>query len=449
MTAAWPLSWKGGLTLVKNKRLTSQDSLTTEEDPMKESFDKKQVSSTTPTLSQVDSTDTTHDLLQAQQGTISSLKVQLADIMMTNAQNEATVSTLTYQLNKVKKQTLIDQSQLKALRNQVASLEAENMDLQYQNGKLQNECTLSRFLNGSKQVLEFPHLCPVDDTIPEGDGLAGKYTFTAALGEGHLGLVFAANIPGTNKAFAIKRIEKKKLFSHRIVAQLDLEVKALKYTQHPNVVKLHATIHGPKYFYIVMEKCMSDLHHYNERYPLSKDELRECMIGIFRALRFIHTRSFAHLDVKPDNVLCAPRGRGLTALDIRLCDFGLCVEASGQGPSVLCPGGRIVGTPNFFAPEMTDDGLLDASLADMWSAGSTLLEIAYGFPKEWQDAYEAIGLDGDAGAFVRRTNKMLGPMRKTPQLDPWQNLLVKHLLVDSASRASSTSIFHHPWFAML
>mmetsp|Transcript_14217 Transcript_14217/g.39411 ORF Transcript_14217/g.39411 Transcript_14217/m.39411 type:complete len:174 (-) Transcript_14217:2302-2823(-) len=158
---------------------------------------------------------------------------------------------------------------------------------------------------------------------------------------------------------------------------------------------------------------------------------------------------FLFSSIKPDNILVAAASPkkgmqpSISAESIRLCDFGLCAARGigGRG-SVLLEGGHVMGTANFFAPELSlDTTIVDGTLADMWSAGATLLELAWGFPPEWTDAYEVWD---EASNFLDEMDAFLKPYREE-ELEPVTDLLFKHLLVPPDQRIHSVNVLFHPW----
>ncbi|KAJ7447205.1 kinase-like domain-containing protein [Mycena latifolia] len=96
-----------------------------------------------------------------------------------------------------------------------------------------------------------------------------------------------------------------------------------------------------------------------------------------RALAYLHdpTRSIAHRDVKPANILLTPQGR------VVLIDFGIARDDSGDSRGDLWPEypGEIyfeVSTGAYRAPELLfGTRAYDAAAIDMWSIGTVLAEM--------------------------------------------------------------------------
>jgi serine/threonine protein kinase len=71
-------------------------------------------------------------------------------------------------------------------------------------------------------------------------------------------------------------------------------------------------------------------------------------------------------------------------------------DALGNGmtngaPSLYAHGCSVIGTPGFYAPEMVERARFDAMAADMWSAGTCLLEFTIGLTDFWWATYEQYG----------------------------------------------------------
>ena len=368
------------------------------------------------------------------------------------AESEALAETLTAKVNNATEQLAFTRGEVKRLRKKTIQLEEENYALKSSNIEVSECCAMYRFRHETEQVEEFPSLCPVDDTLLESDTYVGDYKLLETLGEGNMGTVISARSALSEDELAIKKIDKKYLYEYYFIRQLDLEVSALRSCrEHPNINQLKETMHSPKNFYLVLEKGWIDVHAYSQIECLSELTIREIMIGLFRALEFVHARSFAHLDVKPDNILLTFPSSGIvTSNNVRLCDFGLCMHSAGSpAGTVLGKGGEVIGTTNFFAPELVLAGeVYDAVLADVWSSGASLMELAFGFPNEWLDAYKAFRRD-DGYNLVDTIYGLLDELRDVfdiGEASTLSDLLINHILVRPDERKNSTNVMSHKWF---
>ncbi|XP_016939319.2 death-associated protein kinase related [Drosophila suzukii] len=103
---------------------------------------------------------------------------------------------------------------------------------------------------------------------------------------------------------------------------------------------------------------------------LTEAQGRHCMREVLKALKFLHDRSIAHLDLKPQNILLA----GERIEDgLKLCDFGISRVVS-EGINVR----EMAGTPDYVAPEVLQYEPLSL-LTDIWSVGVLTYVLLSGF----------------------------------------------------------------------
>lgn len=93
---------------------------------------------------------------------------------------------------------------------------------------------------------------------------------------------------------------------------------------------------------------------------LTEAETRICMRQILKAVQFLHKRSIAHLDLKPQNILLT--GKRIED-GLKLCDFGIS-RVIENGSKVR----EILGTPDYVAPEVLQYEPLSLQ-TDIWSIG--------------------------------------------------------------------------------
>ena len=105
-------------------------------------------------------------------------------------------------------------------------------------------------------------------------------------------------------------------------------------------------------------------------------------LGIARGLAFVHRKGWAHCDIKPENILICDADSP-AASKVLIADFGFAQPPPATGLT------KRRGSPGFIAPEIrtcSDVEGYDGRIADMWSAGLTILELFLGcerFDGEW------------------------------------------------------------------
>uniref|UniRef100_A0A182W4C6 non-specific serine/threonine protein kinase n=1 Tax=Anopheles minimus TaxID=112268 RepID=A0A182W4C6_9DIPT len=128
------------------------------------------------------------------------------------------------------------------------------------------------------------------------------------------------------------------------------------------VVKLHAVHETRSEIALILELATGgELQTLiDEQGQLTEQTTRVCMREILRALKHMHSKSIAHLDLKPQNILLA----GKTVDDgLKLCDFGIARYIAEKNKIY-----EIVGTPDYVAPEVLHFDPLSLQ-TDIWSIG--------------------------------------------------------------------------------
>jgi serine/threonine protein kinase len=116
------------------------------------------------------------------------------------------------------------------------------------------------------------------------------------------------------------------------------------------------------------------------------DYIRQAALGLQHA----HERGLVHRDIKPTNLLRANQGGVVKLLDLGLARLQETDEDSsssyteapvgGLQHSVLTQTGKVMGTPDYIAPEQARDSHNVDIRADLYSMGCTLYFLLAGFP---------------------------------------------------------------------
>jgi serine/threonine protein kinase len=184
------------------------------------------------------------------------------------------------------------------------------------------------------------------------------------LGEGGLGVVYAAHDEKLNRRVAIKVLRRR---SDAQVRQRVLnEARHTAALGDPAVVTVFSVLDETDPPAIVME--------FVEGYPfdrfaahLSFEQKARLLREVARGLSVAHARGLIHRDLKPDNVIVGPDMRP------RILDFGLALsleEAARQG-------GGFEGTPLYASPEQALGKPLSAA-SDVFSFGSLMFKVLTG-----------------------------------------------------------------------
>ena len=210
----------------------------------------------------------------------------------------------------------------------------------------------------------------------------GPYRIVRKLGEGGMGVVYAAEDERLHRAVAIKTI--RDVTDSSVRERFMREARAAASLSHPNVCQLFDIGETGGTPFLVMELLDGEsLAEHLARGPISLAEALRIALAILTALDALHGRGFVHRDLKPSNVF-------ITGFGVKLLDFGLARElhppklsadatTMQPGSSPLTLSGMIVGTPRYMAPEQILGGTVDAR-TDLFSVAVLLYEMVTGAP---------------------------------------------------------------------
>ena len=211
----------------------------------------------------------------------------------------------------------------------------------------------------------------------------GPYRIVRKLGEGGMGVVYAAEDERLHREVAIKTLRADGDGSSR--ERFMREARAAASVSHPNVCQLFDIGDEEGRPFLVMELLEGEsLAERLRRGALPLPEATQTGLGILTALEALHGRGFIHRDLKPSNVFMTKHG-------VKLLDFGLvgrtnAVTISADsttlrpgGDAPLTASGMLVGTPRYMAPEQLLGAQIDARV-DLFAAGTLLYEMISGQP---------------------------------------------------------------------
>jgi tetratricopeptide (TPR) repeat protein len=266
----------------------------------------------------------------------------------------------------------------------------------------------------------------------------GRYVVLEALGEGGMGIVYAAYDPELDRRVAIKLL---RAGHGDPEARLRLlrEAQAMARLSHPNVVAIYdvGTFDGQVFMALelVRGRSVGDWLKVSKR---TWPEVLEIFVAAGRGLAAAHAVGLVHRDFKPDNVLIADDGA------VKVMDFGLARAEAGRGEASglsgphegktldleLTRAGARMGTPAFMAPEQHLGGAVDAR-TDVFAFCVALYLGVYGdypFPTDSWASLQAAVLDGAVRAppaGVKAPQWLERALRRGLQLRPedrWQSM---------------------------
>jgi TolB-like protein len=203
----------------------------------------------------------------------------------------------------------------------------------------------------------------------------GHYTITHKLGEGGMGVVYAARDERLARPVALKRMSSL-AGGEAARRRFWREARAAASVNHPNICQIYEIGEDEGELFIAMELLEGEvLSARLQRGALSASQAVPIGLGMLAALSALHARGIIHRDLKPSNVF-------LTAHGVKLLDFGLArpeLEDSLETFTGVTRAGMVVGTPRYMSPEQADGAPADAR-SDLFAAGAILFEMLAGRP---------------------------------------------------------------------
>ncbi len=201
----------------------------------------------------------------------------------------------------------------------------------------------------------------------------GHYRLLSKLGEGGMGVVYAAADERLHRQVAIKMVRETSR-DPQSRERLWREARAAASVSHPNVCQLYDVGEANGELFIAMELLEGEsLSTRLARGPIPLVESGDITLSMLSALDAIHAQGLVHRDLKPSNVF-------LTAHGVKLLDFGLAravEEAGDETHAGITMAGTVMGTPHYMAPEQVTGDRLDAR-CDLFAVGGILFEILVG-----------------------------------------------------------------------
>ncbi|MBA3547968.1 MAG: serine/threonine protein kinase, partial [Nannocystis sp.] len=186
-----------------------------------------------------------------------------------------------------------------------------------------------------------------------GGARLGRYALLRVLGEGGMGVVFAAYDEELDRKVAIKLLRTRADGAAPERSWLLSEAKAMARLSHPNIVQVYDVGTCDGQLFLAMECVVGvTLLRWMRGGPKPWREVVPVLLQAGRGLQAAHEAGLVHRDFKPANVLVGGDGR------VRVLDFGL---AQLQGRGSGAPRAEhddshrttiVAGTPAYMAPEL-------------------------------------------------------------------------------------------------
>lgn len=224
--------------------------------------------------------------------------------------------------------------------------------------------------------------------------LLGPYVLLERIGAGGMGEVFKAQHRRLGRVAAVKVINKQRLEHPSAVHRFQRETEAAAQLSHPNIVAVHDADDAGDLHYLVMEYIDGiDLFRLLAKvgplpWALACEVVAQAALGLHHA----HELGYVHRDIKPQNILVAPRG-GLTKLNgalaferfvgatVKVLDMGLIrlqPHRLEDTQLALTQHGIVIGTMDYLPPEQARNAHRVDRRADLYSLGCSLYHVLTG-----------------------------------------------------------------------
>ncbi len=209
-----------------------------------------------------------------------------------------------------------------------------------------------------------------------GNTIAGRYKITRVIGEGGMGVVYAAFDHQVGREVAIKLVRRGSLADAKFMTRFRRELDITSHLRHPSTVRVfeHGETEDRRPF-MVMEllrgQCLAD--RLEDDGPVEELQALQYARQIAESLSEAHEHGIFHRDLKPDNIYVETVG--VTTV-VKVLDFGI---AGGIDSSRLTRAGEVFGTPQYMSPEQCNGQSLDHR-TDIYSLGCVLYEMLEGHP---------------------------------------------------------------------
>ncbi|MEZ4401494.1 MAG: serine/threonine-protein kinase [Kofleriaceae bacterium] len=219
--------------------------------------------------------------------------------------------------------------------------------------------------------------------------LDGRYQIERKIGEGGMGVVFAARHLVIERPLAIKVLKREVARDASTIKRFVQEARAASRIGHPNIVDVTDFGTTPDGMtYSVMEyvdgKTLSAAIKLGA--PMPADRALPIAAQIAQALQAAHDKGIVHRDLKPENVFLINRDGRRDF--VKIVDFGIAKVTPLDQSGALAPGkadgprltraGAVFGTPEYMAPEQAAGRSDNDGRVDVYALGTILYEMLTG-----------------------------------------------------------------------
>jgi tRNA A-37 threonylcarbamoyl transferase component Bud32/PAS domain-containing protein len=203
------------------------------------------------------------------------------------------------------------------------------------------------------------------------DMIGGRYIVEGQLGRGGMGRVLRVRHQALGKPFALKIIKSRIASNPKIREMFYREARLASALTHDNICSIVDFGQDDQFgLFMVMELLDGQTVHAKLKAggKLSPRIACDVMWQVADAVRFIHSRTILHGDIKTENIFLVKTTMARRL--VKLLDFGLARPDLGRTEGMD-------GTPEYIAPERID-GAPSSQASDIYALGIVLFELLTG-----------------------------------------------------------------------
>jgi serine/threonine-protein kinase len=207
----------------------------------------------------------------------------------------------------------------------------------------------------------------------------GEYVVERKIGEGGMGMIFAASHPIIGKRVAIKVLNPAMAANPEVVQRFIQEAKSVNQIRNRNIVDIFSfgTLPDGRSYFAMEFLEGESLAQRLARAPMPWHEAVGIWLQVASAVEAAHRQGIVHRDLKPDNIFLVPQPEGAF---VKVLDFGI-AKLMGDGPMGMTKTatGMPIGTPTYMSPEQAGGAAVDHR-TDLYAFGVILFEAIAGRP---------------------------------------------------------------------
>ncbi|XP_019128792.2 striated muscle preferentially expressed protein kinase isoform X2 [Larimichthys crocea] len=208
------------------------------------------------------------------------------------------------------------------------------------------------------------------------------------------------------------------------------EMDLLSELDNERILYFHDAFEKKNVVVLITELCHEEfLERMAKKTTVKELEIRWSVQQLLEGLRYLHQKSIAHLDIKPENILMASPGSDL----IRICDFGNAIKLE-TSEEYYCK----YGTPEYVAPEVVNQTPVSTA-TDIWPVGVITYLCLTGVSPFAAENDRATALN------IRNYNVAFEESMFSDLCKEAKGFVIKLLVVDRL-RPSAIECLRHPWF---